>query len=72
MTEDPAGVTSPPPSGNCRVCGDASWLADETGPVHLCCARWEVEHPGRACAACRQADENRTAQQRRRRPRLLP
>jgi hypothetical protein len=47
-------------------------MADETGPMHLCCARWEVEHPGRACAACRQADENRTAQQRRRRPRLLP
>lgn len=42
-------VEAPPPLGNCRVCGNPSWLADDEGPVHLCCARVA---PGERCVAC--------------------
>ena len=72
MTEHPTGGASPPPVGACRVCGDPSWLADDTGAVHLCCRRWEHEQPGVACPACAQSRENASAQRHRRRPALLP
>jgi hypothetical protein len=73
MHTAPADGNAPPPAGACRVCGEASWLSDDAGPVHLCCRRWEAERtlPSQACPACAQAHENATASQRRRRPRLL-
>lgn len=42
------------PLGPCRVCGTPSWLADDRGPVHRCCARAEA-HGERECLACRAA-----------------
>ena len=42
-------ASAPEPLGDCRVCGDPSWLADETGPVHLCCA---TVPEGETCGAC--------------------
>ncbi|HET7488810.1 MAG TPA: hypothetical protein VFJ85_12850 [Acidimicrobiales bacterium] len=71
MSADPTGGSSPPPAGSCRVCGDPSWGADDKGPVHGCCARFEARHPGHPCPACAQAKENRLAHQHRRRPQLL-
>lgn len=37
----------------CRLCGDATWLADPEGPVHPCCARWADELTAdRPCLSC--------------------
>lgn len=38
----------------CRVCGRDSFLFDETGPVHLCCAR--LPEGETDCPACRASD----------------
>lgn len=37
----------------CRYCGDATWLTDDDGPVHACCARWAADlAAGQPCPSC--------------------
>lgn len=33
----------PWPDGECRICEGWSWLSDEVGPVHRCCAKAEAD-----------------------------
>lgn len=45
------------PAGPCRLCGDPSWMVDDRGPVHRCCARAEAAGLTRCgpCAVSREA-----------------
>jgi hypothetical protein len=53
-------------AGPCRHCGAPAFLADTTGPVHLCC-RWWIEDEGRPrCPACAMSRALRAAHQRKR------
>jgi hypothetical protein len=45
-------VVIPAAKGPCRICGDPSWMADESGPAHPCCVLHAKEHPGQPCIAC--------------------
>jgi hypothetical protein len=39
----------------CRYCGEATYLADATGPLHPCCRFWIEEEGKSHCVACRAA-----------------
>jgi hypothetical protein len=41
----------PTAEGFCRLCGKPSWLSDDAGPVHRCCARAEAAGL-RRCSSC--------------------
>lgn len=41
----------PPPKGDCRVCGHPTWMKDQAGPVHRCCAGVPTGHRCMACLA---------------------
>jgi hypothetical protein len=45
-------LTGPKP---CRYCGLASFLTDDDGPVHPCCAFWIGELGRKVCHGCRAA-----------------
>lgn len=62
----------------CRLCGDAAYSRDPSGPVHPCCLTWaaQIAQTGR-CPACAIAKAARRAwaakqQQQVRAPRLSP
>jgi hypothetical protein len=58
-------IPTPPPAGPCRLCGDQSWLVDDTGPVHLCCGRELRGNPQvTSCSACAAAKSLRQRERR--------
>lgn len=48
------GDLTPAEAAPCRVCGAISYLADERGPVHLCCSR--LPDGATSCGPCRAAE----------------
>jgi len=41
------------PAEPCRFCGQRTYLADDVGPLHPCCAFWMGELGNGWCEACR-------------------
>lgn len=40
-------------AGLCRYCDTVAWLADDNGPLHLCCEMWASDLvAGKPCPSC--------------------
>lgn len=57
MATGPVDEGVPPPTRQCRFCGEDGRRSDEVGPVHPCCAIHAVERPGGAVAGVRGVQE---------------
>ena len=68
-TTGPGGVVKAQP---CRYCTEPTWLADQRGPAHPCCALWMGEQGMTHCPACRTAAGLRWHDTRRRGTRARP